>query len=434
MTIEQLVQELQNPDEQRRHEALRRLRVRGGPEAVAALIGALDHPSENIRVDAALKLGEMEAPEAVSTLIDRLKSDTSGPERALYADVLCQIGDPRAFQPLVDALNDLDEHVAKEACSSLMMLEDPRAIDPLLKTLDHLSWLVRYSACLALGEFGVTDERIIRALEKLVEDLQSENDPLRRAAWERMKWELERQQGSMDGVSRQDSEKELEKAFESAVTELQDPNPNVRSRGVGRLQRLGGSRAVEALIGAMDDLEQGIRSGAAMALMDLEALEAVPVLIEHLLQDQSHRVQSVCAVCLGRFKDERAVHGLMQALGDPEPSVLELASASLGTIGDDRAVQSLLPLLDHPQWKVRANAAWALIRLKASEERLVSALEQLAREPEAEEHDLEADEWNCNLERHRRLAREVGEPEPSPMLKMGEMIAQARRLLARVGS
>jgi hypothetical protein len=61
----------------------------------------------------------------------------------------------------------------------------------------------------------------------------------------------------------------------------------------------------------------------------------------------------------------------------------------------------------------------------------VDALEKLAQDPEADEDDLQAEEWNCKLDWHRDLAAEVGSPEPEPSMKWAERIEQARQLLAR---
>ena len=82
MTLEQALAELRDPDPQARVRAVRWLRVLGGPEAVAALIGALDDPFEDVFASAGLALGEMQVREAVPILIERVRSDRRWEERA----------------------------------------------------------------------------------------------------------------------------------------------------------------------------------------------------------------------------------------------------------------------------------------------------------------------------------------------------------------
>jgi HEAT repeat protein len=134
---------------------------------------------------------------------------------------------------------------------------------------------------------------------------------------------------------------------------------------------------------------------------------------------------------MDRFPDRRAVEALLQVLTDSDLRLVKSAIVGLGNLGDCRAIPSLLPMLDHPERSVRFFTASALLKLKTVDQRLVAALEKLTQDPEAEEHDLAADEWNHDLEKQKRLALEMGDPEPQPHLKMHELVEQARNLLAR---
>src|SRR5205823_5644748 len=111
MTLEQALAELQNPDAQARVRAVRWLRVLGGPQAVAALIGALEDPDPDgaVPVRAEMALGEMKAGEAIPTLIERLRSAPHPASRRITIHTLEQIGDPRAVPALIEALEDSDE-------------------------------------------------------------------------------------------------------------------------------------------------------------------------------------------------------------------------------------------------------------------------------------------------------------------------------------
>jgi HEAT repeat protein len=423
--IEQALAELQSPDEKVRGRAVRRLRVIGGPQAVAAIIGALNDPSGHVRAMAGVALQRLRPPEAVPILIERLRSDASGGGRAFYADVLDSIGDPAAVEPLIEALQDADERVVQAACWSLMTSDDPRAIEPLLRTLEHPVWRVRYEALSALVELGCDDERLHEALTKLGQEPEAEKYLLQ---LERLTRELAERGRAAGGEeeSAPATAPDEQMAFATATEELRSADPEVRSRGTHRLRSLGGPEAVAALISALEDPAIRVRSAAALALGALEAPEAVPALVDHLLYDTSPHVRLMCAAFLHRFHDERTVEPLMTCLADTDTRMLTSATIGLGVIGDARAIPVILPLVDHPLWSVRHHACWSLVELKAAEPRLVAALEKLAQSPEAEEHDLAVDEDWLDM---KELAEEEGEPPPTRRPKIGELLEQARRLI-----
>ena len=67
------------------------------------------------------------------------------------------------------------------------------------------------------------------------------------------------------------------------------------------------------------------------------------------------------------------------------------------------------------------------MKLRAADARLVATLERLAGEPEAVEWDLQADEMNLLS---GKFPAEDDEPEPQPVLKIHELLAEARKLAA----
>jgi HEAT repeat protein len=430
MTLDQALAELQNPDPRVHLRAIRWLRVIDGPQAVAALIDALDHPSADVHSRAAEALGDMRAREAVPALIERFQRDLPGIERANAIKALARIGDRTAVPALIAALSHPSEWVTEEACRALATLGDHRAVEPLLRVLEHPDWSIRYRTCSALITLRVTDERLDPVLDQLARERESEE--YRR--WLReLQRELARLRGVDDGGGEAPpSEEEREHKVEAAIAELRDPDPQIRERAVLRLREPGAPRAIAALIAALEDPAPRVRWGAALALGGAAVPEALPVLTEHLLGDESPGVRQMCAVSLGWFKDDRAAEALLQALADPHAPVVEAASIGLGRRGDQSAIPSLLPLLDHPERRIRYWSARALLDLQTADQRLVAALEGLARDPEAEEHDLQAKERNYRLvERAGSLDLEPGSTELGPHLTMAELVAQARQILAQ---
>jgi HEAT repeat protein len=111
---------------------------------------------------AAYALGEIKDPRAVEPLIQAL-GDPSGwvCEAAAYA--LGEIKDPRAVEPLIAALKDWDYYVPKAAREALVKIGKP-AVEPLIMALKDEDEDVRYAAAYALGE--IKDPRAVEPLIK----------------------------------------------------------------------------------------------------------------------------------------------------------------------------------------------------------------------------------------------------------------------------
>jgi len=102
---------------------------------VEGLIKALKHRDDDIRADAAKALGEIRDPRAVEPLIDALKPDPDSFVRQRAAYALGNIGDAKAVEPLIQSLKDEDKDVRWAAASSLGDLGDIRAVKPLIQAL-----------------------------------------------------------------------------------------------------------------------------------------------------------------------------------------------------------------------------------------------------------------------------------------------------------
>ncbi|HSA60507.1 MAG TPA: HEAT repeat domain-containing protein [bacterium] len=83
----------------------------------------------------------------------------------------CVNAEPRAVEPLITALGDVDSRVRRSAAWALGELGDPRAVEPLIKALGDVDALVREDAALFLGELG--DPRALKPLIKALDDLDN---------------------------------------------------------------------------------------------------------------------------------------------------------------------------------------------------------------------------------------------------------------------
>lgn len=122
--IRQYLSELRDYNKERRRTAVMKLGLAGGDEAVTALIMALQNRNEDliVRGRAALMLG--------------------------------QLGDTRAVQPLINALDAPGMQTPLHAARSLGRLGDSRAIEPLLLIAGSADGKLRAAALEALQRLG----------------------------------------------------------------------------------------------------------------------------------------------------------------------------------------------------------------------------------------------------------------------------------------
>jgi len=131
------------------------------------------------------------------------------------------------------------------------------------------------------------------------------------------------------------------------------------------LGRIGDSRAVARLLRALEDPAMTVRRASIVALLRLEAMNAVPRIARRLEEDQSGGVRMIAAGVLGKFEDPRAVPALVRALGDVQWYVRQAAATALGQIGDRRAIAALEKATRDPRKSVARAAAAALRALRA---------------------------------------------------------------------
>lgn len=114
---------------------------------------------------------ELKSQGDVNGLIEALDYQDDDNVRLAAASALGRIGDSRAVDPLIAALDD-QQRVKEVAALSLGKLGDSRAVEPLINELDEENWEVRSSVAKALGKIG--DDRAVPSLINLLKD-KSEN-------------------------------------------------------------------------------------------------------------------------------------------------------------------------------------------------------------------------------------------------------------------
>lgn len=118
--------------------------ARTGPLAVEPLVQVLDDRDDSVRRRAAKALGEVRDPRAVPALMALLHDDFYSIRREAAA-ALVAIGAP-AMGAVISALGDRDGDVRKRAADVLAEIGDARAIEPLRGIFSDEDWYVRKAA------------------------------------------------------------------------------------------------------------------------------------------------------------------------------------------------------------------------------------------------------------------------------------------------
>jgi HEAT repeat protein len=423
---------------------LRSLGVQRDSAAVAELIAALGDPAAS-QIAASL-LGQCDLPEAVSALLDRLRHDADWKVRAICAGALDASARPEVLPDLLAALQDEVAEVVEETCRSLSASEDAQVIEPLRSLLSHPDLSVRLAAVEALLGLGIADTAVAELLTELADDEVSAlpgssvshasrevsalpgSSVSHASRLERLRHEF----SELSGAPNQPGD--LASALQRARQELSDPETEIRMSGVNRLRKIPDETGIALLLQAFEDTSPRVRGSVALALGTGD-LQPLPALIRHLRENASAHVRLMCAVSLGWTSDSRTVEPLLAALRDGlaagDWKLTMTCAQTLGASGAHQAIPLLLEALDQPRWSARRSAAQALLDLEVADGRLVSALERMSREPDAAEWNVSAAESRRDLDLMRELAAKAGDPEPTALPTIQEMIDQARELVRK---
>jgi len=322
----------------------------GDVRAVEPLVAALHDGDAGVRDAVAGALGRIGAP-AVGPLIAAL-GERDANVRGLFTAVLVGVGAP-AVEPLVAALGNWDGYVRWAAAEALGRIGDTRAVEPLVVALNRRQSSsgdkeAGAAAAAALHQIGEP------AIELLVAALADQYgcsaaaDALDKLGWipddgvaGATYWAA---RGRVDECVRIGSP-----AVEPLIAILRFEGSWKREVAAGALGQIGDARAVEPLVAALEDRDGELRGAAAWALGqigDVRAIEPLIAGLEHrevLPGTQDARTATVAA--LVRF-GALAVGPLAAAAGRQDESVRRYASQALGEIGDVRTVEALIGALE----------------------------------------------------------------------------------------
>ena len=139
------------------------------PRAIQPLVEALGDFDKSVREQAMLALSQI-GKAAIEPLSVAMK-EPKWETRYRAAEALGKIADEKAVKPLTQALMDSKDHVRYMATKGLRVLRDSDTIEPMIILLDDENRYVRMMAVWALGAVG--GKNVKSALKKA---LESEND------------------------------------------------------------------------------------------------------------------------------------------------------------------------------------------------------------------------------------------------------------------
>jgi HEAT repeat protein len=294
----------------------------------------------------------------VSVAIEGLQTE-SATSRLNSVRELSRLGEPRAVEPLIKVLNDLDPKVRRAAAEALGWLKDIRATEPIIKLLRDTDPSVSCGAAQALGLIGD-----VRAVEPLIDVFRGKNFSLKCAAAESLGKLKDPRAIEPLSVLLWNGEGELQDKAQYALMEmgpvvveplcriLLEPNDARRFFVVDVLTKLHDVRAVGPLVSVLGIGENGIGAKASEALIGIGPPAVDALLVAITSQDPS--VRRFAASALGGIKDARAIASLLAALMDENLNVRRQALEAVARFQDDRVLDALLFALSDPGLRIDA--------------------------------------------------------------------------------
>ena len=182
---------------------------------------------------------------------------------------------------------------------------------------------------------------------------------------------------------------------ESLFEQLKHPNPNLRERAMYQLAEVVDEQTIPRLMSILS-AEDIVYRRAAVKSLGVIGLDAVPFLVDSLLNSENSTIRGSCAKGLAQVAvnhperpfPQEGIEGLAKALHDPDPVVHIASAMALGAIGNP-ALPSLLEGLETTE-----NIALAIAIINAlssiNDPEVTVVLEALAKDEAADSYIQES--------------------------------------------
>jgi len=318
----------------------------------------------------------------VDELIRQLETGSPN-ERYQAAELLGQLGDPKAIPPLIRALDDNDANVHIAAARAVGKIGDLNAIQNLLDAYERRT--VRFAQPIfeAIGEIldrTARDDKnravFSRVVDRLIQFVQQDDPPV---AIVRATDAAEALGKTRDPKAipillerlRKSESVEMAKAAARALRHFDDPqviqaltevaankniNEKVRETAVQSLGDIGNPEVVDTLIPILEEgsakpypaLGDTLRKETARALGRIGNPKAIEPLIRTLQKEwewSKFGLREAIIDALGNFREPQVTNALIQALGS-DYHTAAAAAKTLKRLRDRRAVEPLIRIVE----------------------------------------------------------------------------------------
>jgi HEAT repeat protein len=314
-----------DPSAEVRESAVRLLAELGESRAIEPLIAALDDSDSSVSLAALRALSTFRDARSVKALIGILQTSDNDAMVSDATRCLVEFADPQCIDPLIALLKGKKSvYIQNAAVQILGKLGDPRAADSLFAVLKDKR-KASGTRLFAADALGQLNDP--RWFEPLVGMLKSRDRHVRDAVYLAL---------GQSGDPR---------AFDPLNRAMTDRDAHIRELAVTGLGQLGDPRGFEPLVGAMSDEDARVREATVGALGELADPRAIDPLIAALNAENGGAIARLAAQALGQSGDPRALEPLIAALKGPDKSLGIDAARGLGELGDSRAVQPLMEAL-----------------------------------------------------------------------------------------
>lgn len=330
MDLEVLSRTLGEVDAARRPEAMRLMWRVVGRAMLPYLRDVASDPSGTVRVEVLELLGESGDPSATELAKRALETDTSPAVRTTAIRVIGHSGAELQLSSLEQALADPDPAVRMTALDILPEALGGRATEPLLRAMNDLDDGVWRSAARQIAGFAEREPDLV---------------------WSALRGALpDRRDALLEELERVGSER----LAQIAAEHVRSPDYSERALAVELAGRASGQAGVDAAVGALQDPIAPVRRAAAEALARLRSPSSVAALGRSLDVDPDPEVRIGVLRALGVIDDEGALGFLVIGLRDSEIAVREAASEVLTKWSSPAVARRLAQVLEHPNHRAAA--------------------------------------------------------------------------------
>lgn len=300
--------------------------VRQGPRIVELLIEQLQVDDLDIRLVAIAALERLGDKRAVPALTKILLTEDNPKLIIGVANALTKIGEPQAFEVLLDFLGHPNTAVRQATVAALNALNPPAMAPQIITLLQDNNPCIRESAVKIIGYIGYPN-----SLELLLISCQDANENVRQAAIESLPYV--------------DSEARI---LTTLATALQTDVPKVRAAAARALADMEGEPAVTYLCQALQDPEAWVRYFAVRSLSQHANAPCGHQLIQLAQYDEAEQVRIAAVETLGALGEVQAI-ALLKRLTQLASDELAIAALSaLGKIHHPAALPPLIMALHSP--------------------------------------------------------------------------------------